>query len=125
MKYLFIGVVIFFSSFSAAANEPVCHQNGSDPYCQYTGKVSNIYVNSGNLILMYFDTSLDTTTAQEIGFNTSKNNAAAIKISDNEGFAKFFYSTALAAQSSKRDVTIQMRGNVGSYLKIDRIWLAE
>ncbi|MCE9687161.1 hypothetical protein LZP73_13260 [Shewanella sp. AS16] len=68
---------------------------------------------------------MDPANAGVAGFTVTNGGAAAISISADSEFAKLFYSTALAAQASNRDVTIQMRGNIGSYLKIDRIWLDE
>ena len=115
-------LVLFVSSSWAAA--PTCHNNAGS-YCRYTGKVSSIYVNSGNLILMYFDTPVDIAEAAAVGFNITQNNAAAYRISENPDFAKLFYSTALAAQATGRDIYIQMHSTEGSYLKFDRIWLSE
>lgn len=72
---------------------------------------------------MYFDTPLDLHVAQGVGFNPAVASAAIIKVDDHPDFAKLFYSTALAAQASGREVTIQMRGVASGYLVIDRIWL--
>ncbi|MCL2914649.1 hypothetical protein L2725_12810 [Shewanella corallii] len=111
-------------STSLFAAPPTCHSS-HDGYCQYSGTVKSIYVNSGNVILMYFDTGFDPSSASGAGFTVSNGNAAAIRITDNPAFANLFYSTALAAQASGRPVTVQMRGVISGYLKIDRIWLAE
>jgi hypothetical protein len=50
--------------------------------------------------------------------------AAAFKIDAAPEFAKMFYSTALSAQATNRNVGIQMRGVDSGYLGFDRIWLA-
>jgi hypothetical protein len=110
------------SSF-VVAGQPTCHSS-SGGYCTYTGKVQRIYINSGNLILMYFDTPVPLEVPANIGYNVTQSPAAAIVVNSNPDFAKLFYSTALAAQASGRDVSIQMRGTFSGYLLIDRIWLA-
>ncbi|WJG07961.1 hypothetical protein [Aliiglaciecola sp. LCG003] len=45
-------------------------------------------------------------------------------MSDNIEFAKMFYATALAAQASNRDITIQTNGVESGYLKFTRVWLS-
>ena len=125
LKWIVIGGLLAISSpaFSAA---PTCQHSGSgEAYCQYTGKVDRIYINSGNTILIYFDTAMDLEQTESVGFTVTSRNAAAYPAGENQDFARMFYSTALAAQASGRNITIQMRGNLGSYLKFDRIWLAE
>lgn len=118
---LFLYVTFFtFDSYAAA---PTCHDYKESGYCKYVGKVKSIYVNSSNIILLYFDTPVDLSQPQEYGFNISNNFAAAIDITKSPEFAKLFYSTALAAQASGRNVSIQMRGVQSGYLKVDRIWL--
>lgn len=120
-------ITIFFSSVLisnfALAGQPTCHSSHGG-YCAYTGKVQRIYINSGNLVLMYFDTPVPLDVPASIGLNVTQAPAAAIRVESNSEFAKLFYSTALAAQASGREVTVQMRGTLGGYLKIDRIWLA-
>ena len=125
IKWIAFGLILSVSStaFSAA---PTCSVTSSGAsYCQYTGKVKKIYINSSSLILIYFDTALDLEQTESVGFTVSNRSAAAYPSSENQDFAQMFYSTALAAQASGRNVTIQMLGNYGSYLKFDRIWLAE
>ncbi|WP_064791904.1 hypothetical protein [Shewanella woodyi] len=124
MKILMLLVVSLLVSFSAQASAPTCHSSHNG-YCQYGGKVSRIYVNSGNLILLYFDEAMDPALGSEANMSLNSGVAAAVLITQNPEFAKLFYSTALAAQASQRNVTIQMRGTIGGYMKADRIWLAE
>ena len=121
-KSLFVSVLILFPLLASAA-APTCHSHSSGNYCQYTGLVKRIYVNSGNLILIYFDAPVDVATANGYGMGISNGSAAAFSVSDNPEFAKLFYSTALSAQASGRAVSIQMRSNQSGYLKFDRIWL--
>ncbi|QDO85851.1 hypothetical protein FM037_24555 [Shewanella psychropiezotolerans] len=114
-------MMLMLASFTALASVPVCY----DGYCQYHGKVSRIYVNSVNLILLYFDTAMDPGEGSTASMSLTTGAAAAVKMSDNPEFAKLFYSTALAAQACQRNVQIQMRGTISGYMKIDRIWLSE
>ena len=124
MRNLQIILFIIFGLLSnlVVAGQPTCHSS-SGGYCRYTGKVQRIYINSANLILLYFDTPVPLDVPEIIGYNVTRAPAAAIRIGSNPDFAKLFYSTALAAQASGRDITIQMRGTTSGYLLIDRIWL--
>lgn len=124
MKILIFLVVPLLTSFAAVASAPACYSSYNG-YCQYDGKVSRIYVNSGNLILLYFDEAMDPAAGSEANMSLTTGVAAAVRITDNPEFAKLFYSTALAAQASQRNVQIQMRGTISGYMKVDRIWLAE
>lgn len=125
IKWVVFGLMlsVSLSAFSAA---PTCqHSSTGEAYCQYSGKVKKVYINSSNVMLIYFDTNLDLEETESVGFTVTSRVAAAYPAGENLDFAKMFYSTALAAQASDRNVTIQMRGNFSSYLKFDRIWLAE
>lgn len=123
LNILFVLVAIIGSS-SAFAAKPVCHDTHGG-YCSYTGKVERIYINSGNVILLYFDTTMDDGEWEKAGYDAANRSATAIQLNDNPEFAKLFYSTALAAQASKRSISIQMRGLYQGYLKADRIWLSQ
>lgn len=112
---------VFFSHLSIAS-KPVC-STSSGGYCYYSGLVDRIYVNAGNMILIYFDTTADEGYADSVISGVTQTAAAAISITENPEFAKLFYSTALAAQASGRPITMQMRGELWGYTKIDRIWL--
>ena len=127
MKYCYqLILLMLFSIGTAFGGTPTCQlYNGVSPYCSYVGYVSRIYVNASDQILLYFDTPLASGAASSVGFSATSTTAGVVRISENPEFAKLFYSTALAAQASKRKVTIQMRNNFGSYLKMDRIWLYE
>ncbi|MGD8112537.1 hypothetical protein [Vibrio sp. TRT 17S01] len=118
---LFIALSLLLST-NAFAKAPTCSSSGGG-YCSYLGMVERIYVNSGNLILVYFDVPMSESEPGKAGMDVSNYAAGAIKINDNPDFAKLFYSTALAAQSSGRRISIQMRGSISGYPKIDRIWL--
>lgn len=123
-KILSLLSIICTISFPALAAKPTCSPNYNG-YWSYAGTVDRIYINSGNLILIYFDEPIEISEASKAGLSITETSAAAYKVNDNPEFAKLFYSTALAAQASKRKVLIQMRGTLNGYLKFDRIWLAE
>lgn len=125
MKGILLGA-LFLVSGSVLASAPTCQLTSTgSPYCQYDGKVSRLYINTGGVILLYFDTPLNIENAEAVGYSPTSTAATAFLFSENEDFAKLFYSTALAAQASGRAVTIQMRGTQSGYLKFDRIWLSE
>ena len=74
-----VSVVFSFGSHAAA---PTCHLWNSQPYCNYVGKVQQIYVNSGNLVLLYFDTPMAEGMPESVGITNIRNrNAAAFSIS--------------------------------------------
>ncbi|KLN65644.1 hypothetical protein ZX61_08570 [Vibrio sp. VPAP30] len=119
--FLFLSI---FVCFSANASAPVCSASHGG-YCHYSGTVTNLYVNSGGLILMYFDTAMPSGEPSKAGISLNYYTAGSVKISDNPDFAKLFYSTALTALSTGKKVSVQMRGNEGGYPNIDRIWLEQ
>ena len=124
MKYT-LSIFFFVFALNAFAAKPVCYAEHGG-YCVYNGKVSRIYINSGNVILLYFDTPIDQGEWDKAGITgVSGTSAAALRVDSAPEFAKLFYSTALAAQASKRSVSIQMRGSESGFLKFDRIWLSE
>ena len=119
---IIIAILLGLLSFNAFSSTPVCYSTHGG-YCQYNGKVNRIYINSGNLILIYFETAISVEDAEIAGITITKGSAAAFRVTENPDFANLFYSTALAAQASGRNISIQMRGNESGYLKFDRIWL--
>ncbi len=124
MRYILFFIVFILSTVSIAGT-PTCYEHSGGNYCKYSGTVSRIYVNAGNVILVYFDSPVDVSVPQSFGFSVTTGSATALSITDSPDFAKMFYSTALAAQASKREISIQMRGTQNGYMKVDRIWLSE
>lgn len=124
MRYIMFFLCSIFS-IASMAGTPTCHEHSGGNFCQYTGTVSRLYVNDSNMILMYFDSAVDVSVPQSVGIDATTGVATALSVTDKPEFAKMFYSTVLAAQASKREVSIQMRGTQSGYLKVDRIWLAE
>lgn len=125
MNKRMVMILLLLLPMASYAASPTCHTNPSGNYCQYTGKVTQIYTNSSNLILLYFEEPIDIANANSYGMNIGNGSAAAFLATDNPTFAEMFYSTALTAQASGRSVTIQMRGSEQGYLKLDRIWLPQ
>lgn len=124
MKVVLLGLFVSMAliSINSHAGKPACYSSHGG-FCSYKGKVKSIYINSGNAILLYFDTPLAAGDSDIAGYSTSNYSAAIVSVSENLEFAKLFYSTALTAQASGRDVSIQMRGTLSGYMKADRIWL--
>jgi len=123
---LLIGLNVFYSSHQRTnAAAPTCSSSHGG-YCSYTGKVKIAYINSGNVVLIYFDTRFDPNEATKANLSISGGglSAAAFPINDaNKLFGQSLYATALAALNADKRIGIQMRGNYGGYLKVDRIWI--
>lgn len=124
MNKKIVPLLLLLLPLASHAASPTCYTHSTGNYCKYEGKVQRIYINSSNLILLYFEDPADVATVNSFGINISDGNAAAFMVSDNPIFAEMFYSTALTAQASGRSVSIQMRGSQQGYLKFDRIWLS-
>jgi len=99
---IILAITAILYSFSSFAAQPICNTHASGNYCTYTGIVSKVYVNSSNMILMYFEQPVDINTANSFGMNIVHGEAAAFLIDNNPEFAKLSYSTILAAQASNR-----------------------
>ncbi len=120
------GLLLLVVAPGANAGAPTCTTHTTGPYCEYTGKVDQVYVNDGGRILMYFDTPLDLTLPSAVGISGVTNSAAtSYSVPTDPTFAQFFYSSILAAQARDVTVTIQMRGADAGYLVVDRIWITE
>lgn len=124
MKSIFFLLVMMTYSGLSFSATPSCNQNGSDPYCSYNGTIERLYINASNVMLIYFESAMDPSVAQNVGFSVTSGNAAALKITEsNSDFFQLLYSTALAAKMAGSTVSMQMRGNESGYMKVDRIWL--
>ena len=123
MKALLTFIFVYLFTSNVMASAPVCHASHGG-YCNYSGKVSKIYVNATNMMLIYFDTPINVSDTAIAGLTITNGGAASFPVSENPEFAKMFYSTALSAQATNRNVSIQMHGTYGGYLKFDRIWLS-
>ncbi len=111
---------------TAFANAPACYTYNGNGYCQYDGVISRAYVNSGNLILIYFDSPVTQSSLSAVGITgVSVYDACAYHTVENPEFAKMFFAAALAAQARGATVSIQLWGSVAGYLKCDRIWVPQ
>lgn len=125
------GILLFFLvSFvpaTARADAPYCYNTSSGtPLCQYTGKVRQAYINSGGMILLYFDTALDLSAPSSVGLDGVTNaSAAAVFKNDTPDFAKSFYASVLSAQARDATISIQMKSSKYGYLVADRIWIVQ
>lgn len=122
-----LAVVLAGAVTPASASAPTCQFSGTYPYCQYTGRVSMVYINEQNLILLYFDTPMDSSAPGSVGFSgVSYFSAAGYPLSNNPDFAKSLYASLLAAQARGANITVHMPAVVAAgYMKIDRIWVHE
>lgn len=104
--------------------------------CSYTGTVKTVYVNAYGQILVYLDKSYPEllTGASALGYDAvTSPNALVIRINADDGsldakrseVAKLFYSTALTAQATGAEVTMQARIGSGGYMMADRVWLKD
>ena len=120
------GLLAFSFAESSEAGAPTCHAHSTGPYCRYEGHVSSVYINDGNIILLYFDTAMESSAPASVGISgVSQYSAAAYRLDDNPEYAKLLYASMLTAQARKATITVQMRNTLHGYLVIDRIWVSE
>ncbi|MDH5325950.1 MAG: hypothetical protein OEZ68_00615 [Gammaproteobacteria bacterium] len=123
-SWLFILLVSISGTVNAGTN---CFFGGSQnvPLCQYYGKISDVYINSANNILLYMTESVTEAELTEVGFSVPIGNRKAIilPVTENPDLAKMVYATALTALAANKTVMIQMYTVTSGYLKFDRIWL--
>ena len=111
---------------SALAAPPQCYTYYGSGYCQYTGRVSRVYVNSSNQIILYFDAAMSPTAPSSVGISgVSVFDSGIYNITDNPDYAKMLYASLLAAQARGAIVDIQLWGTSVGYMKLDRIWVNE
>lgn len=129
MKKIFAAAALLIASNVASAGPVTCHTNANPDanYCRYTGNVSRLYINESNLILVYYDAQTPEGVAASAGYDSAEHPngraAAAYTMGTNLEFGRVLYATLLAAKTQNRTVTLQMRGTIGSHLRIDRVWL--
>jgi hypothetical protein len=120
-----LALLVGGGSASSRADAPQCYQYSGGWYCEYTGHVSQAYVNSNNWVLLYFDTPLNPSVPASVGATgVSVYNAALYVMSNNRDFGKALYASLLSAQSRGTTVTVQMYGVNDGYLQMDRIWVS-
>jgi hypothetical protein len=110
----------------AYASAPQCYPYGSTGYCQYDGRVTKVYVNAYNQVILYFDAPVNSANAAAVGMTgVTVESAAIYNINSNLEFAKMLLASLLAAQARGATVTVQMMSVSGGYLEMDRIWVNE
>ncbi len=124
LKFL-MGLLVFAAWPSTAnAQTTTCALSYNIPYCQYIGKLSQVYINEGHVMLFYLEQPADIALPASIGYTgVSNGGAVAYNATVDPVFAEYFYSTALTAFAGDKTVAIQMRQTVGGYMKVDRIWV--
>lgn len=122
---------VLLPSTSAFAASFTCGENVNGPYCTYSGPVKMVYVNDSDLVLLHWDASITSdlvqTQATTVGLDQGLTNlqGAGASLYREPELANLLYATLLTAFVSDLEVTIQMRGHIGGYLEIDRIWMIE
>lgn len=117
-------LALMLLSYEVLAAKPGCSPHNGSYYFHYNGPVKSVYVNESSLVLIYFDQPMLVEEASACGLTITSGAAGSYVIDDNPEYAKMLYSTALTAQASGRNISIQMREVRSGYLKIDRIWLS-
>jgi hypothetical protein len=102
-----------------------CGVIGSQPYCQYHGRVSRAYVNAYDQILLYFDADFGTAVPGQAGLSVTSGAAAMVSMTVKPEFARMFYASILAAQGQGKTITVQMYAVANGYLQVDRVWVNE
>lgn len=121
-----LAVIASISSGAASAGAPACYPYNGQGYCQYTGKASRVYINSGGEILLYFDTAMPAGAPSSVGITGVTSFAATIfPMVQAPDYAKAMYATLLAAQARGATIEVQMWGTHGGYMKLDRVWILE
>jgi hypothetical protein len=117
-----VAAALLASGSAAMAAKPTCSTSNGTPYCSYTGKVQNSYVNASKMVIMYFDSAFGSTSEVNIPGVTVLN-ACTVLGASNLDFAKMFYASMLMAHASGKSVSVQMFGSSSGFPICDRIWV--
>ncbi|HEU5136894.1 MAG TPA: hypothetical protein VFU13_17230 [Steroidobacteraceae bacterium] len=121
-----IAVVASLCSPPVMASAPSCHTYSGQGYCQYTGRAYQVYINSSNQIILYFDAPMEANAPTSVGIaGVTTFGAAMYLLSENPDYGKMLYASLLTAQARGATVTVQLWGVTAGYMKIDRIWVHE
>lgn len=131
IKWLLLAIFMFaVPATSALAATFDCREHTTGPYCVYIGPVDKLYVNAGELILLYWDESITTThvrnEAESVGIDTQSvlwYQAGGALLTRDPNFGNLLYATLLTAKAGGLDIHVQLRPHVGGYLEIDRVWI--
>lgn len=121
-----IAAIASLGSSPVMASAPACYTHNGQGYCQYTGRASQVYINSSGQIILYFDTAMAASAPSSVGIaGVSVHTAAMYVLSENPDYAKLLYASLLTAQARGATISVQLWGVSGGYMKIDRIWVHE
>jgi hypothetical protein len=121
-----MAIVLIAPMSIAGAAAPTCNLYNGQGYCDYNGRVTQVYMNSANQILQYFDTAMPPSAPAAVGITGISNYLAAIyALTDNVEFGRALYASLLSAQARGPTIAVQMWGVAAGYAKIDRIWVYE
>jgi hypothetical protein len=125
-KTMMASAILMFLAPNAEASAPTCNLYSGQGYCDYNGRVTQVYINSANQILLYFDTAMPPAAPAAVGITGISNYSAAIyTLTDNVEFGRALYASLLAAQARGSTIAVQLWGVAAGYAKIDRIWVYE
>lgn len=123
LKIVFFALALALMPQKVWAQTFACGMSGSTGYCAYTGKLSRVYINEDNLLLIYFEQTVDISLPATVGITGATNGTATkYSLNANAKFADYLYSTALTALAADKTVAMQFRQAAG-YLVVDRIWI--
>jgi hypothetical protein len=106
------------------AGEALCKESQSGtPYCKYTGKIKNLYVNKNGLVLMFLESPIPIEDALKYGYKISSGNAISMEINSSNTFlTSTIYMSLLSAFEDDLNVEVHMRSVKQGYMELDRIW---
>ena len=111
---------------TALAAAPQCYTWSGGAYCQYNGKVSQVYINAYQEIMLYFDTPVDPAHAASVGLaGVTTTHIARYHMAGNPDFGKSLFAALLSAQARGASISVQMHSVSNGYLVMDRIWVME
>ena len=121
LSALVLALTISAPSLASAASS--CGDGGA---LNYSGKLSNAYVNSSGLILFYLAEDIPQSVINRCGDGATTRNRFAVQITAaNAEAVKLMYSTALTAVATQANVSMGGRGRQGSAVRAVRISMSQ
>ncbi len=122
---------VFLLATGSAHADLTCAQYNGKGYCNYKGKISQIYVNRYGQLILYFPESFDLSHPSSVGLaGITVNNAMTVNMSKYPEFGKQMLTLGLSAKMSNATVILQVGDWHGDgsykfagYLQPDRIWV--
>lgn len=115
---------VFLFPSTLMAQTFTCHAASSGTgYCQYTGKLSRVYINENDKILIYFEEPIDISLPASVGLTSvTRGEAADYRFSYGERFAEYLYSTSLTALAGDKTVVMQF-SRASDRVIPNKIWI--